>query len=235
MRSSHGLVFAFLVIIICWSLSPICTHKASFQIHPASSYLMALVQATPSAQILPLSFFELANLFISVQLSHSVMSDSRRPHGPQHARPPCPSQTPVTYSNSCPLSRWCHPTISSSVFPFSSCLQPLPGSGSFQMSQFSTSGGQSTGVSPSASVLSMNIQDWFPLGWLICTHILNLITSMNPLTWTRSTGGVISMNTLTTTHTTLFSSYLITFWFLRDVSIDYTLYFLNLIVFLIGG
>ena len=69
------------------------------------------------------------------------------------------------------------------------------------------------------------IQDWFPLGWLICTHILNLIISMNPLTWIRSGGGVISMNTLTTTHTTLFSSYLITFWFLRDVSIDYTLYF----------
>jgi len=86
-----------------------------------------------------------------------------RTHGLQHARPPCPSPTPGVYSNSCPLSRWCHPTISSSVTPFSSCLQSFPASGSFPLSQFFTSGGQSTGVS--ASVLPMNIQDWFPLGW----------------------------------------------------------------------
>ena len=84
-------------------------------------------------------------------------------HGLQHARPPCPAPTPGVYSNSCPLSQWCHPTISSSVVPFSSCLQSFPASGSFQMSQFFTSGGQSIGAS--ASVLSMNIQDWFPLGW----------------------------------------------------------------------
>ena len=101
----------------------------------------------------------------SVQFSCSVMSDSLRLHGLQHARPPCPSPTPGVDSNSCPLSRWCHPTISSSVAPFSSCLQSFPASGSFQMSQFFTSGGQSIGVSASASVLSMNIQNWFPLGW----------------------------------------------------------------------
>ena len=100
----------------------------------------------------------------SVQFSHSVMSDSLRPHGLQHARPPCPSPTPGVNSNSCPLSQWCHPTISSSVVPFS-CPQSFPASGSFPMSQFFTSGGQSIGVSASASVLPMNAQDWFPLGW----------------------------------------------------------------------
>ena len=87
------------------------------------------------------------------------------PHRLQHAQPPCPSPTPRAYSNSCPLNRWCHPTISSSVIPFSSCLQSFPESGSFQMSQLFTSGGQSIGVSASAAVLPMNIQDWFPLEW----------------------------------------------------------------------
>ena len=101
----------------------------------------------------------------SVQFSRSVVSDSLWPHGLQHARPPCPSPTPGVYSNSCPLSWWGHPTISSSVFPFSSCLQCFPASGSFPMSQFFASGGQSIGVSASASVLPMNSQDWFPLGW----------------------------------------------------------------------
>ena len=97
--------------------------------------------------------------------SRSVMSDSSRPHELQHARPLCPSPTPRACSNSCPWSQWCHPTISSSVVPFSSCLQSFPASGSFPMSQLFTSGGQSTGVSASTSVLPMNIQDWFPLGW----------------------------------------------------------------------
>ena len=87
------------------------------------------------------------------------------PHWLQHVRPPCPSPTPRVYSNSCPLGQWCHPIISSSVSPFSSHLQSFPASGSFQMSQLFTLGGQSIGVSASASVLSMNIQDWFPLGW----------------------------------------------------------------------
>ena len=105
------------------------------------------------------------NVSRSVQFSHSVVSSSLWPHGLQHARPPCPSPTPRVYSNSCPLSRWCHPTISSSVVSFSSCLQSFPASGSFQMSQLFTSGGPSIGVSASASVLPVNIQDWFPLGW----------------------------------------------------------------------
>ena len=96
------------------------------------------------------------------QFSCSVVSDSLWPHGLQHARPPCPLPTPRVYSKS--LSRWCRPTFSSSVIPFSSCLQSFPASGSFQMSQLFTLGGQSIGVSASASVLSMNIQDWSPLG-----------------------------------------------------------------------
>ena len=104
-------------------------------------------------------------VFHSVQFSRSVMSDSLWPHGGHHARPPCPSPTPGVYSNSCPLSLWCHPTIASSVIPFSSHLQSFPASGYFQMSQFFASGGQSIRVSALALVLPMNIQDWFPLGW----------------------------------------------------------------------
>ena len=100
------------------------------------------------------------------QFSRSVDSDSLRPHGLQHARLPCPSPTPGACSNSCLSSCWCHPTISSSVIPVSSCLQSFPGSGSFPMSQFFTSGGQSIGVSASASVHPMNIQDRFPSGWI---------------------------------------------------------------------
>ena len=101
----------------------------------------------------------------TVQFSRSVTSDSLWPHGPQHARTLCPSSTPRVYPNSCPLSRWCHPTISSSVVPFCSCLQSFPESGSFQMSQLFASGGQSIGVSASISVLPMNTQEWSPLGW----------------------------------------------------------------------
>ena len=101
----------------------------------------------------------------SVQFSCSFMSDSLRPQELQHVRPPCPSPTPRAYPNSCPLSQWCHPTISSSVVPFSSCLQSFPASGSFQMSQLFASGGQNIGVSASTSVLPMNTQDWSPLGW----------------------------------------------------------------------
>ena len=100
----------------------------------------------------------------SVQFSGSV-SDSLGPHESQHSRPPCPSPSPGVHSNSRPLSRWCHPTISSSVIPFSSCPQSFPASGSFQMSQLFTSGGQSTGVSALASVLPKNTQDWSPLEW----------------------------------------------------------------------
>ena len=104
-------------------------------------------------------------LFSSVRFSHSVVSDSLWPHGLQHARLPCPSPTPGACSNSCLLSRWCHSAISSPVVLFSSCLQSFPASRSFPMSQFFISGGQSIGVSTYASVLPMNIQDWFPLGW----------------------------------------------------------------------
>ena len=101
----------------------------------------------------------------SVQFSRSVMSDSLRPHRLQLTRPPCPSPTPRVYSNSCPLSWWCHPTTSFSVIPFSSCPQSFPASRCFPVSQFFASSGQSTGASALTSVLLMNIQDWFPLGW----------------------------------------------------------------------
>ena len=101
----------------------------------------------------------------SVQFSRSVVSDSLRPHESQHARPPCPSPTLGVYSNSCPSSQRCHPAISSSVVPFSSCLQSLPASGSFPMSQLFAWGGQSIGVSALASFLPMKTQDWSPLGW----------------------------------------------------------------------
>ena len=100
----------------------------------------------------------------SVQFTCSVVSDSLRPHGLKHPRPPCPSPTPRVYSNSCPLSWWCHPTISFSVVPFCSCLQSFPASGSFPMNWLFTSGGQSIEPSASAWVLPTNIQDWFPLG-----------------------------------------------------------------------
>ena len=101
----------------------------------------------------------------SVQFSRSVVSNSLRPREPQHARPPCPLLTARVYPNPCPLSWWCHPTISSSVVPFPSCPQSFPASGSFQMSQLFASGGQNIGVSASTSVLSMNTQDWSSLGW----------------------------------------------------------------------
>ena len=100
----------------------------------------------------------------SVQFSHSVVSDYLQSHQPQHGRLPCPSPTPRAFSNSCASRRWCHPTISSSVVPFSSCPQSFPASGSFPVSQFFLSGGQSIGASASTSVLSVSIQDWFALG-----------------------------------------------------------------------
>ena len=109
----------------------------------------------------------------SVQFSRSVVSDSLGPHESQHTRSPCPSPTPEVYPNSCPLSQWCHPAISSSVIPFFSCPQSLPASGSFTMSQLFISGGQSTGVSASASVLPMNNQDWSPLGWTCWISLLS--------------------------------------------------------------
>ena len=107
----------------------------------------------------------LYNTFSSVQFSYSVVSNSLRPHESHHTRPPWPPPTPGAYSNSCPSSWWCHPAISSSVVPFSSCPQSFPASGTFPISQLFVWGGQSTGVSTSESVLPMNTQDWSPLGW----------------------------------------------------------------------
>ena len=128
------------------------------------------------------SLGDLYSLILSVQFSSGTQSCRILcdPHGLQHTSLPCPSSTPGVYSNSCPSSRWCHLTISFSVIPFSSCLQSFPASGSFQMNQFFTSDGQSIGVSASASVLPMNIQDWFPLGWtdwisLLSISIINLL------------------------------------------------------------
>ena len=110
-------------------------------------------------------------LFSSVKFSRSVVSDSLRPHELQHPRPLCPSSTSGVHSNSCPSNLWCHPAISSSVVPFFSCLQPLPASESFPMSQLFAWGGQSTGVSASTSVLPMNTQNWSPLGWTRWTSL----------------------------------------------------------------
>ena len=127
----------------------------------------------PSASfLLPLIESNLQEMSIgSVQVSHSLMSNSLQPHESQHSRPPCPSPTPGVYSNSCPSNWWCHPAISSSVVPFSSCPQSLPASGSFPMSQLFTWGGHSIGVSASASVLPMNTQNW-------CISILYLFFSL---------------------------------------------------------
>ena len=116
----------------------------------------------------------------SVQLSHSVMSDSLRPHESQHARPPCPSPTPRVHPNPCPLNQWCHPTISSFVVPFSSCPQSFPASGSFQMRQLFSSGGQSIGVSASTSVPPMNTQDWsaWRMDWLDLLTVQGTLKSL---------------------------------------------------------
>ena len=111
--------------------------------------------------------------FSSVHFSRSVVSDSLPPHESQHTRPPCPPPSPRVHSDSCPSSPWCHPAISSSVIPFSSCLQSFPASGSFPVSQLFASGGQSIGASASASVLPMNIQDWFPLEWTCWISLLS--------------------------------------------------------------
>ena len=118
-----------------------------------------------NAMILVFWMLSFKPAFSLSSFSCSVMANSLWPHGLQHRRLPCPSLSPGVCSSLYPLSQWCHPTISSSVIPFSSCLQSFPASGSFPVSQFLASGGQSIGVSALASVLPMNIQDWFPLGW----------------------------------------------------------------------
>ena len=116
----------------------------------------------------------------SIQFSCSVVSDTSQPHGLQHARPPCQLPTPRVYSNSCPLSQWCHPTISSSVIPFSSCLQSFPTSGNFPTGKIFTLGGQSIRVSASASILPMNIQDWFSfrMDWLDLLAVQGTLKSL---------------------------------------------------------
>ena len=134
-------------------------------IHLLSIYHLSLIYLSSiyvSSSYRSIIYLSIIYLF---QFSRSVVSDSLQPHGLQHARPPCPSPTSGVYSNSCPLSQWCHPAISSSVIPFSSCPQSLPASESFPMSQLFAWGGQSTGVSASASVLPKNTQDWSPLEW----------------------------------------------------------------------
>ena len=143
-------------------LRALCTHYIHSRQSPnglnilESSIYLCPLEYTPQTDLGNVCPHEICS---SVQFSCSVVSDSLLPHGLQHAKPPCPSPTPGVYSNSCPLSQWCYPAISSSVIPFSSCLQSFPASGSFQMSQLFASGGQSIGVSASASVLLMNIQD----------------------------------------------------------------------------
>ena len=131
---------------------------------PGWGYHLLNLKRTSPSYLHPLKYCLKIGDRTFFQFSCSVVSDSLWPHGLQHTRPPCPSPTPGVDSNSCPLSPWCHPTISSSVVPFSSCLQSFPASGSFKMSHLFASGGQSTGLSASTSVLPVNIQDWFPLG-----------------------------------------------------------------------
>ena len=158
-RDSFQILFMPLPVVwIYFWLLP----QANFESMYTSRQKKCILKFTSNNLHLPL-FKAILHIFNSVQFSHSVMSDSLGTHGLQHARPPCPSPTHRVYS--CPLCRWCHPTNSSSVGPFSSCFQSSPVSGSFQMSQFFTSGGQIIGVSASASVLPMNIQDWSPLRW----------------------------------------------------------------------
>ena len=119
----------------------------------------------PLVQVEKAITYGLPSCYPALQFSRSVMSDSLQPNERKHARPPCPSPTPGVHPNPCSLSWWCHPTISSSVVPFSSCPQSFPASGSFQMSQLFASGGHSIGISASTSVLPTNAQDWSPLGW----------------------------------------------------------------------
>ena len=142
------------------------------------------------------------------------MSDSLQPHGLQNARLPCPLLTPGACSNSCPLSRWCHPTISSSVIRFPSCFWSFPASGSFLMSQFCTSGGQSIRASASASVLSMNIQNWFPLGLISLLSVQGLSRVFSNIT--------VQKHQFFSTQLSLWSNSHIHTWLLEKHSFDYT-------------
>ena len=141
------------------------TRTTCFYFYELINWYMVIILQHKLVYCAPLHSHNVICRFRSVQFSGSAVSNFSWPHGPQHTRIPCQSPTPGVYSHSSPFSRWRHPTISSSVIPFSSCLQSFPASGSFQMSQLFTSGGQRIGVSASTSVLSMNTQDWSPLGW----------------------------------------------------------------------
>ena len=158
--SAHGI---FQARVLEWVAMP--SSRGSSLPRDRTPCLLCLLNLLQQAGSLPLAPPR-KPLYIVVVVVQSLSSvQLLRPHGLQHARHPCPSSSPGACSNSCPLSLWCHPKISSSVIPFSSRLQSFPASGSFLMSQLFASGGQSIGASASASVLPMNIQDWFPLGW----------------------------------------------------------------------
>ena len=152
--------------------------------------------------------------YSSVQFSRSVMSDSLWPQESQHARPPCPSPTPGVHPNSCPSSRWCHPAISSSVVPVSSCAQSLPASGSFPMSQLFAWGGQSIRVSVSASVLPMNTQGWSPLGW---TGWISLLSKRLSRVFSNTT---VQRNRFFGSKPSLWSNSHIRTWLLENHSFD---------------
>ena len=143
----------------------------SFHFSLVNLWSESIFASTDKHSLSLLNFHTLCNVIIantcfsSVQFSRSVVSDSLWPHEPQHSRPPCLSPTPRVHPNTCPLSQWCHPAISSSAVPFSSCPQSFPAIGCFPTSQLFALGGQSIGLSASTSVLPMNTQDWSPLGW----------------------------------------------------------------------
>ena len=155
-------------------------------------------------------------LFSSVKFSHSVVSNSLQPHESQHARPPCPSPGPRVYPNPCPSSQWCHPAISSSVVPFSSCPQSFPALGSFPMSQLFAWGGQNIGVSASASVLPMNTQDWSPLRWTGCISLqskgLSRVFSNNTVQQHQFFGTQFSSPSNSHIHTWLRKTIVLTRW-----------------------
>ena len=164
---AHG--FLFLIFILYYTIVDLQCHVGLRHLAKWFSYTYAYIYLSDYFPISVIAehwveFLVLYSRSLLVQFSLWVVSNSLQSHGLQHARLPCPSPTPRAYSNSCPLSQWCHLTISSSVSSFSSCLQSFPASCSFEVSQFFASGGQRIGISTSASVLPMNIQDWFPLG-----------------------------------------------------------------------
>ena len=155
----------WVVLALFYALEILCTHKSFHTFMPFSDCSAFQKSSFPFPFVNSYFKTHLGQDDLSVQDdSHSVMSNSLQPRGLKHARLNSPSPNPEAYSNSCPLSRWCHPAISSSAVPFSSCPQSFPGSGSFQTSQLFTSGGQSIGAAASTSVLPMNIQDWSSLG-----------------------------------------------------------------------